>query len=468
MSNKAVSLQYPVSGQQLGIVLTYRYILVYILITMPEELLTGKTAAREIKSKLGILNALTTFVVFTLLAVIIRSLYEPVAEYLDFLPDLSVAVIILIVAVLTLVSVSFSRVFSKQVVASIESYSRNLDSVLNITKEIREEIYGDVLLEKIMDHSLSITDSEAGSILLIEGDELVFRIVRGSKASELMGMTVPTDKGVGGWVMKNQTSLFIHDVSKDERFDSHIDETTGFRTKSILAVPMKTKGRTVGVIELLNKMSGKYTRRDIEMVSYLADQAAISIERAKFYDDQRNYEIHLTNIMIDSIDRFVPELRGHSQRVARYAGIIAKAIKMPEERARRLYFACLMHDIGFMRLPHNKHADKAIFSKHPAIGHDMLSPVNFYKDIAPFILHHHERYDGNGYPDGLQGDKIPLESRIVAIAEAFDVMVSDQSYVNPPLDFDSAINELKENSGTQFDSMLVKHFISNVTKAAVE
>ncbi len=435
---------------------------------MAEPTITGETAAKEIRSKLGIVNALTTFVVFTLLAVIIRSLYEPVGQYLDFLPDLSVAVIILIVAILTLVSVSFSRVFSKQVVTSIENYHRNLDSVLDITKEIREEIYGDILLEKIMDHSLEITDSEAGSILMREGNELVFRIVRGSKAKELTGKTVPTDKGVGGWVLQHQTAVFIHDVTQDERFDTHIDDTTGFRTRSILCVPMKRKNKTIGVIELLNKMNGKYSRRDIEMVSYLADQAAISIERAQFYEDQRNYEIHLTDIMLDTIDRFVPEKRGHSKRVARYASIIARSIDMPDERARRLYFACLMHDIGFVKIPRDRFSDREAFTQHSKIGFDMMSPINFYKDIAPFILHHHERFDGKGYPDGLEGTKIPLESRIIAIAEAFDAMSSKNSYVKPPLDFQAAIGELRKKSGTQFDGTLVEHFVSNVTQAAIE
>jgi putative nucleotidyltransferase with HDIG domain len=435
---------------------------------MAQPTITGETAAKEIRAKLGIVNALTTFVVFTLLAIIIRSLYEPVGEYLAFLPDLSVAVIILIVAILTLVSVSFSRVFSKQVVTSIENYSRSLDSVLNITKEIREEIYGDILLEKIMDNSLTLTDSEAGSILMLEGDELVFRIVRGSKSRELTGKTVPTDKGVGGWVLQHQTPVFIHDVSHDERFDSHVDDTTGFKTRSILCVPMKKKGKIIGVIELLNKMSGKYLRKDIEMVTYLADQAAISIERAQFYEDQRNYEIHLTDIMLDTIDRFVPEKRGHSKRVARYASIIARSTNMPDEKARRLYFACLMHDIGFVKIPRDRFSDKSVFTQHPKIGFDMLSPINFYKDIAPFILHHHERFDGKGYPDGLEGTKIPLESRIIAIAEAFDAMASENSYIKPPLDFQTAIEELRKKSGTQFDGTLVEHFVSNVTQAAVE
>jgi putative nucleotidyltransferase with HDIG domain len=279
---------------------------------------------------------------------------------------------------------------------------------------------------------------------------------------------VPWDKGVGGWVVKHGASLFIDDVAKDDRFDPHVDEEIGYKTKSILCVPMKKRGKTIGVIELLNKMSGRYSRRDVEMVNYLADQAAISIERAQFYEDQRNYEIHLTDIMLDTIDRFVPEKRGHSKRVARYANIIARSLNLPDERTRRLYFACLMHDIGFVKIPREHFAESKYYSQHPKIGFDMLRPINFYKDIAPFVLHHHERFDGKGYPDGLAGEAIPLEARIIAVAEAFDVMVSEESYVKPPLDFDGAVAQLRAKAGTQFDSVVVDHFADNVTKKAVE
>jgi putative nucleotidyltransferase with HDIG domain len=229
----------------------------------------------------------------------------------------------------------------------------------------------------------------------------------------------------------------------------------------VLCIPLMMKTGIIGVIELLNKKEGFYGQKDKELISYLADQAAISIARARFFEDQKNYEIHLTDMLLDSIDFHIPEKAGHSKRVARYSSILARAINMSEERQKRVYFASLLHDIGFLKIRAEEYYNEEVYKKHPVIGYEMIRPITFYSDIAPIILYHHERYDGSGYPNGLQGDKIPLETRIISIAEAFDVMISKTSY-KIPMDFEAALGELKKNAGTQFDPVLVDAFVEHI------
>lgn len=376
---------------------------------MGSELTTAKKSiTTEIKQRIRLLNAIAAFVIITLLAVIIRYLYRPVSEVIDFLPDVSITLIIALLLSLGAVGFYLSILLSKQIITSIERYRSRLDRVLNITRDLREEIYGDILLSKIMDYSLSITHSDAGSILLIEGDSLVFKIVKGEKAVELLGTTIPKGRGIAGWVAKNGKPLRIADVSTDERFNPDVDAITGYQTNSILCVPLRMKTGVVGVIELLNKEDGFYSEKDEEIIAYLADHAAISIAQTRFHEDQKNYEIHLTDMLLEAIDFQIPEKMGHSKRVAKYSNIIARAINMSEEEKKRLYFACLLHDVGFLKIKAEDNFKPDEFIKHPVIGYEMIRPINFYADIAPFILYHHERYDGFGYPRGLKGEAIPI------------------------------------------------------------
>jgi HD-GYP domain-containing protein (c-di-GMP phosphodiesterase class II) len=134
---------------------------------------------------------------------------------------------------------------------------------------------------------------------------------------------------------------------------------------------------------------------------------------------------------------------------------------MSEGRQKKLYFASLLHDIGFLKIRAEEYYNENVYKKHSIIGYEMVRPITFYADIAPIILYHHEKYDGSGYPKGLRGDKIPLESRIIAITEAFDAMVSKTSY-KLPMDFEAAIEELNKNAGTQFDPKLVKVFVKHI------
>jgi HD-GYP domain-containing protein (c-di-GMP phosphodiesterase class II) len=291
---------------------------------------------------------------------------------------------------------------------------------------------------------------------------LAFTIVRGEKADLLLGTHTEVGKGIAGWVAEKGLSVRIQDASKDERFNPEIDAMTGIKTKSVLCVPLKTRSRIVGVLELLNKDQGQsYGKTDEAVITYLAEQAATSIIKTRFFEDQKNYEIHITEMMLGAMDVHIPENRGHSRRVARYGNVIAGMLDLPEERKKKLYFACLLHDIGFLKIRSDDAYKKEEFMRHPVVGYEMINPISFYTDIAPFILHHHERYDGGGYPSQLKGEDIPLEARIIAVAEAFDAMTSHISY-RVPISFDEAKEELKRNAGKQFDPELVKLFVKNI------
>jgi HD-GYP domain-containing protein (c-di-GMP phosphodiesterase class II) len=157
---------------------------------------------------------------------------------------------------------------------------------------------------------------------------------------------------------------------------------------------------------------------------------------------------------------------GHSERVADYSEALAKQLNLQDPYKQTLKKASLLHDIGKISIPDNilhkqgalTEDEKSIVKRHELESVKILEPSTFLRDAIPLILHHHEHYDGGGYPHGLAGEMIPLGARIIAICDAFDAMTSGRGY-NRPLNVDEAIAALKENAGRQFDPKLVGKFI---------
>ena len=206
-----------------------------------------------IKQKIRLLNVIAAFIVVTLLAVIFRYLYKPAGEALSFLPDISITLVITFVVFLAIISFYMWSVVSRQIISSIEKYRKRIDQILTITKDLREEQYADILLNKIMEYSLSLTRSDSGSILLLENDNLVFKVVKGERSTELERKIIPQGQGIAGWVAQKGSPLRIADVREDERFNEDIDAITGNQTKSALCVPLMIQSGVIGAIELLNE-----------------------------------------------------------------------------------------------------------------------------------------------------------------------------------------------------------------------
>jgi len=158
--------------------------------------------------------------------------------------------------------------------------------------------------------------------------------------------------------------------------------------------------------------------------------------------------------------------RGHSDRVAEYSVLIGEKLGLGEEDIRRLRIGGLFHDVGKIGVPDNilqkngKLSDDEYseIKNHPTIGAHILSPASIFQDIIPIVKHHHERYDGHGYPGMLKGEDIPYLARITAIADSFDAMVSRRVY-RESLSTETAISEIENNKGTQFDPNIADAFL---------
>ncbi|HRU40129.1 MAG TPA: HD-GYP domain-containing protein, partial [Candidatus Goldiibacteriota bacterium] len=206
----------------------------------------------------------------------------------------------------------------------------------------------------------------------------------------------------------------------------------------------------------------------------LAKQAALAIENVKLYENIKKDQISIIKALAATVDAKDHYTLGHSQKVSEYSVIVAEEMGLNERDTEIIKYAGLLHDIGKIALPDDiikkpsKLSDQefVVVQKHPTIGARIIKEIETLSGMVPIVLHHHERFDGRGYPDGLKGEDIPLGARIVHVTDAYDTMVSARAYRDmlPP---ELAVSELRKNAGAQFDPKIVEIFIASLKKRSV-
>ena len=186
------------------------------------------------------------------------------------------------------------------------------------------------------------------------------------------------------------------------------------------------------------------------------------------YQELRTAYIQTIRALAEAIDAKDAYTRGHSERVAVYASQLAREMELPKETIERVYFSGLLHDVGKIGVPDAiitkpdrlTEEEYLEMQKHPEIGAKILEPVEFLRHVVPCVRHHHEWFDGSnrGYPDRLQGDKIPLPSRLILVCDTVEAMTSDRPY-RKALPLDVVVRELHKYSGSQFDPVCVNAFL---------
>lgn len=372
---------------------------------------------------------------------------------------LDIGIILVLSVVVSVLGFFLLTKATNTAISSLQDLHKRLTSLFQITKQIRETPYLDVLLENIVKQAMRLNSAEAGSLLLYDdAGGLKFKVAAGPSSEKMKERVVITGAGFSGWCAANKQPVRVDDASKDGRYNQELDSKSGFKTRSILCVPLILDNKVIGVIEILNKRGSLFTDEDENLLSSLADQAAISITQSKLLENQKSDMIHIAEILVAAQDSMDPTKKGHVRRVAKYAYLIAKELNLPDENMKTLHYACLFHDIGFLKTG----STKDTYQLHPKSGYEVIKSVSLWKGSSDIILQHHERYDGNGYPYGKLGDAILLEARILFLAEVFDILTNKHSYRKEQLDYTSAVNEIEANSGLQFDPAIVKAFKASI------
>ncbi|MFH1098021.1 MAG: GAF domain-containing protein [Candidatus Desantisbacteria bacterium] len=273
-------------------------------------------------------------------------------------------------------------------------------------------------------------------------------------------------QGIAGRVIQNNAPVVINNVKNDPTLSD--EEKAIYVEDSYLGVPMSIRGKVVGSLSVASKITDTgFDSQDVELLTTISSQAAIAIEYADVSNKLQKYSdevIKLLTLIIEARDSFV---RTHSDAVCKYATAIAKELGLPQDEIDTIARAALLHDIGkigiregiLLKPETELNSDEFREMKnHPFIGVQILKSLNFLAPIISLVYHHHELYDGSGYPDNLVGESIPNGARIIAIADVFDRMVTSRGSYTGMSDEEATI-VLRRGAGKKFDPMAVEAFI---------
>ena len=334
-----------------------------------------------------------------------------------------------------------------------------LRTLLAVSSLLNSTLDPSIVREKTIEAITTLLNAEAGSLLLLDEEkgDLFFDVATGEKGSRLRHFRLAHGEGIAGWVAEHKEHLIVNNVRSDPRFSKRADEESGFTTKNILCVPLRSKGRVIGVIEAVNRKEGFFQEEDVEVMTALADQVAIAVENVKLYTEMKEAFYSMAKALAGAIELRDSQTGIHIKRVMDYSLIIGRYLRLNQEELETLKLSAALHDIGklgvrddiLLKQGYLNEEELQAMKCHTDYGTEILTHIKHLNYVIPVVRSHHEHYDGKGYPDGLENSAIPLAAKIIAVADAFDAMTTDRPY-RKKLSMEKAFKELKRCSGTQF------------------
>ncbi len=368
-------------------------------------------------------------------------------------------------------------ILARQAAVSLESailYERMFKRLLVLSNVfiLGKEIISNIDLTGLVDKFLSVardgTSSELASLLLVKAGETGPSFAR-----------VQTPAGPGRFVsdghqlspatrhvLERRQPLTIENIAQSEFATTEPARFEGFTLRNTLFLPLSAQDQVLGVIQVANKVGRySYSSEDLDLLKILGSQIAFVIQNADLFRNLQQAYFSTLSALTSAIDAKDSYTHGHSERVTQLSLGLGQEMGLTPVRLENLRLAGMLHDIGKIGIPENilnkpgrlTNEEFEVIKSHPDLGVRILAKVEFLAHIIPFIRHHHERFDGRGYPGGLKGEDIPTEARILTIADTWDAMTSDRPY-RKAMDGRSALEEIRRCKGSQFDPGMADAF----------
>lgn len=255
--------------------------------------------------------------------------------------------------------------------------------------------------------------------------------------------------------------------SEDDMSDLPEPSKPSEQFSSCIVAPVVLLKNFDGIVIVADKVNGEFDEDDVETMLSVGDQASVAVENARLQRELQGAYLSTVSMLADAVEAKDPNTHGHCEMVSRYARLTANRLEMTDYDRSLVCYAALLHDVGKIGVSDgilNKPGpllpeERELVRAHVRVGHDLICKVPALDAVADVVLHHHEWYDGTGYPGGLQGEEIPMAARVVCVVDSYCAMITKRSYKEAYTD-ERARAELQRCAGTQFDPQVVESFLS--------
>jgi response regulator RpfG family c-di-GMP phosphodiesterase len=341
-------------------------------------------------------------------------------------------------------------------------------SLYKISEAMGSTIRLDFLLNLILETAIKELDADMATVLLSDERTGVLTPKASLGVPDQMlasGLLAGRDE-ICKWVIKNgRPRVFDRDDIGAQHLPPRLRQAIG----SAVAHPLMAKGKVMGILILI-RLQGRvspFTTGQLHSLSIIASKAASALENSRLYEELKDSYLQTLTALANAVEARDIYTRGHTDRVCYMAQFLCREMGWSEEQVWEVRMGGILHDIGKIGVPDavlNKgqaltESEFEIMKQHPACGARILEGISFLAPAVPFVLYHHERFDGKGYPYGLSRSQIPIQGRLMAVVDTFDAMTSDRPYRKAKT-IRMALQEITDCAGTQFDPEIARLFVA--------
>jgi len=340
----------------------------------------------------------------------------------------------------------------------------DLSKAINSTLDIEE------VVEMVQEKTSSLMGSDRVLILLLDRHKGALKVYSayGFEEGELWVKWFRDVRPFDHCIVQKGTVITLEEIVPEDDYKELVYVTPVLA--DMVFAPLEIKGEAYGLIGVMGDRRS-FTAVELEIFCALGSQSAVAMENANLYRKLRNAFLHTAEALAEAVNSRDPYTGGHTRRVCEYSIKMAGALGLSKREKETLRLASILHDIGKIGIEDAVLRKGGVLTEdeelkmreHPAIGAHILGIVEEMRDVIPGVLHHHEWFDGSGYPGGLKGEDILLQAKIIAIADAYDALTTDRPY-RKSMNGEDALEELTADMGTHFAPSLVEIFCSILRK----